>query len=658
MKNVFKRKLRPIKKLNWKKVVEAWENVSDFEFHVSFKDFFETIISSYKESAISFLRTIKKSHTLPKKVSIQFEKLSTQNQIQCFFSLFRYVFPYGELEKFVRQPNFQPKNIKKWFKNDYSHIPLVFESICYLYQKLLATMDDDINFYNKYAPELAFTFGKLLVPNSARHIISDTFHLDHIFISPIFISTYSVCALNSSSTSGNNSAFGSSSVYTSSSIDIDRQLDGDLLNHVPAFCMIDEQGEISIYHVNDNSLITIIDQSNVTGLMEEEKLHFYNDANFPLITLEFPHYENATSAFLFSQNPPKRGFMQLTAFLHSISAFKTISTFFPSDLVRLPFEFTENLQKCIRTSSMEMLLYEFVIPADEVKVSQNNIEFYLDAIGDNFLPFARALVQLNWMMTPFGGQLILRQNSQLTVLCRMFLRIFAADYMDYIFNEMKSIIETGGALIKAMPIADDADAKVFIEKIFNPLANLILDSIPKMPSTLRSLLRILFVRCAGFYVNQSSPYLVIPNLLLLRFLIPPFTEYCVASYRSDPKMSKLAQLASSSLLSLFYQLGWSEDKEPVLSKYVSEVEKLFPRLEQFEYDVMDCKDFEYDYKNILKPQENDINQLIDLVSGSAERVILMNLKDPNKVLNSHPFCVSLMQMIEEYSFDFTTNANQ
>ena len=83
---------------------------------------------------------------------------------------------------------------------------------------------------------------------------------------------------------------------------------------------------------------------------------------------------------------------------------------------------------------MEMLLYEFVIPADEVKVSQNNIEFYLDAIGDNFLPFARALVQLNWMMTPFGGQLILRQNSQLTVLCRMFLRIFAADYMDYLVS--------------------------------------------------------------------------------------------------------------------------------------------------------------------------------------------------------------------------------
>ncbi|OHS94901.1 hypothetical protein TRFO_10848 [Tritrichomonas foetus] len=578
---------------------------------IDYKELFESIVKCFRSSPQDFISSVKKSHHLPKELPSSFPKFNDLQKSNHIFAFFGRIFAYEELEKFVRQPNFQEESIEKSFSGD---TPLLFKSVCYLYRKLLLSMEDDLNTFNKYAPDLALTFGKLLVPENRRHLDSTDFHLDHIYISPIYFTN-------------------------------------QMNSHRPSILKIDEDGVLFIHDANDGKLYMTITQKDFTGMIDDEKLFFFDVRTLPSITIEFPSPENATDAFVFSLTPPKRGFMQMSSFLHSISAFKSISTFFEEDEpYTVPSEFIENLQKCIRTTSMELLLYEFVIPANEVKVSQSNMDFYLDAIGDDFLPFARALVQLNWMMTPFGGQLILRQNSQLTSLCRVYLRLLAGDYLRYINTEMKKIVNTGGPLIKSLPISDETDAITFIKKVFKPIVELLLNSIPKMPTSLRCLLRILFVRCAGFYVNQSSPFLVVPNLMLLRFLIPPFTEESVAMYRTDVKMSKLSQLASSSLLSLFYQLGWTEDKEPVLAKYSSAMEKYYPKVEKFVYKVMDCQEFHYD-SSILKPQ----GDIVDLVSGAAERVILMNLNDPNKVIHTHPYCVSLMQMVEEYTFDFTVN---
>ena len=81
------------------------------------------------------------------------------------------------------------------------------------------------------------------------------------------------------------------------------------------------------------------------------------------------------------------------------------------------------------------------------------------------------------------------------------------------------------------------------------------------------------------------------------------------------------------------------------------MKKYYKKAEKFEYEIVNCTEFDYNYKNVVKPE----GDLFELAGNSAERVITMNMKDPNKILHSHIYCVSLMQMIEEYTFDFTTN---
>jgi hypothetical protein len=139
--------------------------------------------------------------------------------------------------------------------------------------------------------------------------------------------------------------------------------------------------------------------------------------------------------------------------------------------------------------------------------------------------------------------------------------------------------------------------------------------------------------------------LVVPNLL---FLIPPIAEETTIAYAADPKMRRIASLLSGSLLSLCNELGWPEDKEPYMAKFVSRVEQFYPRLEEFIFELIDCHEFDYSSKK-LTPK----GDLVELLSSTASRVILMDLKEANRLLNSHVYCASLMQMIEESVYDFT-----
>ncbi|KAK8896244.1 hypothetical protein M9Y10_014140 [Tritrichomonas musculus] len=629
----FHRKFRSEDEPDWPSTSKAWKDLMKTPLNINFKDLFDQMVRLFHYSPSNFIDNIRKSYHICDELPINYLISDVQKKTVHFFSYFKLIFPKDELEKFIKQPNFQPENVEKSFSNP--DVPILFHSICYLYQLILQSMKDDINEFNKYAPQIAFVFGKLLVPEGTRHLESTTFHLDQIYMSPVYFSAEKLQIIeNSNSPSKNN--------------DSDKYQNYEKL---PAILEIDENGIISIYKASDYKFITKIDQTTFTPLIETNSVLFFDNGTKPLITIQFPSSDCSADAFDFSLSPPRRGFMQMSSFLHSIKSFKNISSFFPSEVSKLPAHFTSNLQQCLCCSTMELLFYEFIIPASEAKVIQDNIDFFIDAIGDNILPFIRALVELNWMMTPYGSMLILRQNSQLTLLCRMFLRIFADDYSKYILNGLQNIIESGSSYIKSMPINDESDAINFIEKVWDPLVNLLFNSVSKMPSILRTLLRILFVRCAGFYVNEPSPFLVVPNLLLLRFLLPPFTELSVKLYAREPKVLKISQLAQSSLLSLFYFGSWSEDKEPVLSKHKDAMKKYYKKAEKFEYEIVNCTEFDYNYKNVVKPE----GDLFELAGNSAERVITMNMKDPNKILHSHIYCVSLMQMIEEYTFDFTTN---
>jgi hypothetical protein len=578
---------------------------------IDFEILFRDITSLFVQNPSHFIANIRKSHHIPRQLPENFGSLDIQSKTKHFFAQFRFVFNFDELEVYAKQANMQPESFRRYFPPQTCPI---FSSICWLYQTLLYSLKGTPVF-TKNAPNLVFAFAKLLVPDGHRHLESVEFHLDYVYISPVFI-TYGQ------------------------------------VSRKPGYCLINETGVISLVDAASSEFLLKIDQNKLSGVSEGDKLLFYDQELKPQIELVFPSMSSACDAFTFSLKPPRRGFMQLSAFLHSVAAFEDLSKFFPQILsASFPDHFTKGLRACLTAPSMELLLYIFSLPTSESKVAGDNIEFFLDLIGDRILPFVRALVQLKWESAPYGGQLIFRQNSQFTVLCRMLLRLFSGEYADLILKECRRLLSEHGGTIKAAPIQDDEDALAFLNNIFDPMVEFIFASVAKMPEICRALHRLLFVRTAGFYVDQAAPSLVIPNLLFLRFLIPPIAEETTITYAADPKMRRISSLLSGSLLSLCNRLGWPEDKEPYMVKYQDRIERFYPKIEEFTFQMISCHEWgQYDLRK-LEPKGNPV----ELIGTAAKRVILLNMKEPNRLIHSHVYSVSIMHMIEEFVYDFGPN---
>jgi hypothetical protein len=394
--------------------------------------------------------------------------------------------------------------------------------------------------------------------------------------------------------------------------------------------------------------LAVISPTTHTSFHDGRKLLFYTTELTPAVELIFPSEDSASDALNFSLNPPRRGFMQLRSFLHSVSAFQNLSSFFPPELNHPHPVFTANLRACAASNSLELMMYLFVLPATEGVVTPEVIELCLELIGDSFLPFMRASVQMRWEMSSYGGQLVFRQNSQFTVLCRSVLRIFGGEFADLITKEARRLLDENGPKIQNGKISDDVDALLFIDLIFDPFVNFVLESIQKLPTICRVLNRLLLVRTAGFYVEQNAAFLVLPNLLFLRFLVPPLAEETARAYVEDPKMKRIATLLSGALLSLCNELGWPEDKEPYLMKFNDRIERFYGKLEDWTFKLIDCHEWDYDWKKL-----NPKGDLVELLKGTASRVILMDQKDANMMIHCHVDFVSIMHMIEEYVYDFS-----
>ncbi|KAH0788810.1 hypothetical protein GPJ56_007492 [Histomonas meleagridis] len=419
---------------------------------------------------------------------------------------------------------------------------------------------------------------------------------------------------------------------------------------VPSYCCINEQGDFVILDNSpDNNQLDKFNQTVYTGMMEDEKLLFYKDDNNPVIELIFPTSDNASDAFIFSLTPPEPGFMELISFLHSFQAFKNkklLNSEFPSQLPKI---FKTEIQKCIESSSMELLFYAFSISQKNTKINERNIKFFISALGDKLMPFIRALLHMNWCEEPFGGHIILRHDSPLSSLLRMLLKFYCEDYIKYMMTEIKKIIDESDEFIHEMPISNEEDAMTFIQKVFYREIDTLFDSVDtKMSSLLRSVIRAVFIRTAGFYINQHAPYLTIPNLMLLRYILPPITTTITLSYQSGSKSQAISKLASSSFLSLFYRNGWTSD--PFLSKYSKYMEKYYQKSVEFAIHVIDCHDYQFDNPKIYLDDQWD---MIDLLSDAADNLIFNDMKSPNKILDTHIYSISIMQMIEEYAYDFS-----
>jgi hypothetical protein len=289
-----------------------------------------------------------------------------------------------------------------------------------------------------------------------------------------------------------------------------------------------------------------------------------------------------------------------------------------------------------------------VLPASESAITADTIELCLRLLGDSLLPFLRASAQMRWQMSSYGGQLIFRENSAFTLLCRWILRLFAHGYAELFTRECRRLLEENGPKIPPGPISDDAAALVFIDRIFEPVVNFLVSSVGKLPTVGRILMRLMLVRAAGFYVEQNAAFLVLPNLLFLRFLVPPLAEETTIAYADDPGMRRTGSLLSAALLSFCNQLGWPVDKEPYLANFTARMERLYPKLDEFTFSLIDCHEWEYDTSAL-----NAKGDLVELLQVAAGRVILMDEKAPNKLLRSHAYLASLIHMIEEYVYDFS-----
>jgi hypothetical protein len=296
---------------------------------------------------------------------------------------------------------------------------------------------------------------------------------------------------------------------------------------------------------------------------------------------------------------------------------------------------------------MELMLYAFDVPANDSGVTLENISFYLDLIGDSILPFLRALIQLKWETAPQAGDLIFRQNAQYTLICRLLLRTLSEGYCDILCTEFLRLVDENADRIQAVPIATASDATAFLDKIFDPFLQFFLDSIPKMPKFCRVLYRLLLVRTTGFYVSQRAAFLILPNLFVLRFVIPPITEAAVKTFATDPKKKRIASMLYGSLLSTTNGLGWQEDKEPFMLNFQHRIEKRYPHVLEFSQKLCDCHEMEY----TPPPRDAKWNAL-ELLGPVAKRVISMNLKSANSMIHSHIYSVSLMHMIEEWVYEF------
>jgi hypothetical protein len=611
MRKLYHRTLRGDPPPIWSDVSVAWSSLTNTSLTINFETLFRDITRHFQQNPGEFINKIRKSHHVPRGLPPDFDTLPIDAKSWHIFGHFRFIFTFEELDRFVKQPNFQPDFFRSHFSSD---TRTLFHSVTHLYQTLLYSLKDT-PLFAKHAPGLAFLFGKLLLPDGHRHLDSTSFRAEYVFISPVLVTR-------------------------------------EATTKKPMICLVDPTGTIFLNDPGTNENLITINQDLLIGVTEGDKILFYDDAMTPIIEVFFPSVSAAYDAFTFSLNPPGAGFMQLSAFLHSVAAFETFSSFFPAPLAeQLPEVFLRGIRRVLSNSTMEVMLYSFSLPSNESKVDQNNLGFFLDFIGDLILPFLRGLTQLRWEAAPYGGQLIMRENSQFTVLCRILLKTFACEFTEAALKEVRRCLEEGCSKIKGVPISDDADALAFIEVVFDPFVQFVIKAVPTIPKLCRILHRLIFVRTSGFYVGQNASYLVIPNLFFLRYLIPPIVEESM-THMPDPKMKKIASLLTGSLLSMCNQLGWPADKEPYMVKFLDRMEKNYPLISDFTFNLIDCHEFDGLDREKFVTKGNTI----ELIAQAAKRVILMNHKEPNRYIHSHLYSVSLMHLVEEFVYVYVAPA--
>lgn len=594
---------------DWSQVNKEWGKLFGKNAEkIQFPTFLNEIKSSFTENPEVFVAKIAscQSNIIP--IPDNFEGKSSLDKSMIFFSYFSKIFNFEELKGFVLLPDLSESRFKKHFSPT-THI--LFDSVIFIYTQLINSVQK--KFYPKFCTALSTEFSKLLIPIESTFFGNSVFNLELIYISPC--------------------------LYSKS--------DG---GEQQSFIKITNDSRIIISNAKSGSSIDTIKFDQYAVVCNKDLLEFYNDNYEPIIKIKFPSTNAASIAAGLIIEPPPIGFNIITTFLQSVSAINLMKDFFTDKTIEEPAEYTKLLDLIIQNHGAELLVYTFLSPSNEIQQYNEKLAPLLcQLVGNRIYPFWRAVIELNWIELIIGDT-VLRSNNPLSFTSTYILKLYAADYLQEVVGGFSALLKEWVPKLQFQETVKDGrirskeDAELFAKHIFAPAADIVFNSIPKMPPEMRFILRTLFIRTAGHYVNERANINIVPNLYLLRFVMPELV------IKAGP-LHKLAVLLGSSILSLFYMTGWQIGKDNELSKMNDIYMKpLFPKILRFTLDLIDVSECNIDFKDVKYSGPVTITKFFEF---SAGRLALMNLPTPNRIISTHMYSVSVMQMIEEFAFDFT-----
>ncbi|EAY13626.1 hypothetical protein TVAG_387670 [Trichomonas vaginalis G3] len=593
------------KPLDWDRVNVEWAKIfGENADQIQFPSFMKTIEAAFTANPDVFVASLQ---TAQKEVAVIPPNLKSKtplDQSLIFFSYFGKVFKFDELEQFVLKPDISENRFKQHFSPE-TH--LIFSSIIYIYNQLINSIQKKL--YPKFCTLLSTEFSKLLIPTESRFFNNTTFKLDAYYICPCLFTV----------------------------------MGGQ---ETQAFIKFTLDSKMIITNAESKEVIDTINFEDYAVVRNSDTLELFKDSFDANINIKFPSTQTASiTAGLIMEQPPI-GFNIILTFLQSVAGMKSIKEFFKSDSIQEPEEYTKGLDLIINNNGCELLIYTFLLPSTEIKdYNESLAPLLLTLVGDRIYPFWRTVIELNWIELIIGDT-VLRTNKPLSFTSTCLLKAFASEYVKDMITSFNALLKEHGQAIQSGKINTPEDAENYAKNIFLPAANIVFSSIPKMPPEMRFILRTFFIRTAGHYVNERANINIIPNLFLLRFVIAELVK-------SAGAFVKLAILLGASLLSLFYMSGWSASKEAELElSKLNDIymKPLFPKILRFILDMIDATDCNMDVKTMSYTGNHTKTTFLE---HSAERLSLMNLPIPNKAIETHMYSVSIMQMIEEFSFDFT-----
>lgn len=590
---------RELEEINWEQATKKWADIfGKNSKYIVFPDFLTNIKLAFKQDQDAFLDGLELALTETAYIPDNFQKLSDLEKSVIFFSFFRSIFTINEIHTFACNPDIGINGVMKYFSASQNTI---FLSIAVIFKETLNAIT--IKQRLKYGPKLLTAFSKLLIPDEGKYFKNKDFKLSTIFISPAIYHT-------------------------------------DNIKKISVFLDYRSTNELYIIKAADSSIVTRIEMENLCAVQDNDKVELYNDHTTPFVTLTLPDQKSANALMDFILNPPPSGFNHINSFLRSLACFKNMNEFFDGDNVLLPHQLTDNLQKILESNGSIVLLYIFMLPANESKIKIENALYLIKLLGGNILPFLRAVIELNWYNV-ISSRLILSSNNQLTFTLSALLKATSENYQRYIVDEMSNIFQRVAPQFTSSNF-DLREAQIFCKELLTPCANAIFNSVPKMDITLRYILRTLFIRAECHFPGGTESTKVIPNTLLWRFIFPEFSKRIGDNNR-------IASVLCQSLLSMFYMTGWPPNVCSELYKMPEYMTCNNMSVISFTKSLIDVDEFSLNADQIDYSGNVLLNEFIE---QGAERISLLNMSEPNTLVNTHIDSVTMMQALEEYIYDF------